>query len=140
MSSHVTLLHRTCYRYDRPVAMGPQTIRLRPMETSRTPIESYALHIRPEGFNLRWERDACGNDVACIGFFDRLTHFDIEVSLIADMTFYDPLLQTRSREDQDDSPLDVYSIPPDCGPEVRDFLSHYSVGVGGGYAGGYDGD
>ncbi|WP_338333542.1 transglutaminase family protein [Acetobacter sp. LMG 32666] len=131
MSSHVTLLHRTCYRYDRPVALGPQTIRLRPMQSSRTPIESYALHIRPEGFNLRWERDSCGNDVACIGFLDRLTHFDIEVSLIADMTAYDPLLQTRSSEDQEDSFLDDYSMPPDCGPEVRDFLSNYSIGMSG---------
>ena len=131
MSSHVTLLHRTCYRYDRPVAMGTQTIRLRPMQASRTPIESYGLHIRPEGFNLKWERDSCGNDVACVGFLDRLTHFDIEVSLVADMTVYDPLLQSRMAEDQTDMPLGDYGVPPQCGQEIRDFLSHYPVGAGG---------
>lgn len=131
MSSHVTLLHRTCYRYDRPVTMGPQTIRLRPMETGRTPIESYGLHIKPEGFNLKWERDSCGNDVACVGFSDRLTHFDIEVSLVADMTVYDPLLQTLSREDREERLLDAYLAQPECGPEVMAFLDQHPVGQQG---------
>ncbi|MDE7548588.1 transglutaminase family protein [Acetobacter fabarum] len=131
MSSQVTLLHRTCYRYDRPVTMGTQTIRLRPMETCRTPIESYGMHIRPEGFNLKWERDSCGNDVACVGFWDRLTHFDIEVSLVADMTAYDPLLQTLSPDDRSDMPLEEHSAPSECGEEVRKFLSLYPAGIGG---------
>ncbi len=135
MSSHVTLLHRTCYRYDRPVTMGPQIIRLRPMQASRTPIESYGLHIKPEGFNLRWERDSCGNDVACVGFVDRLTHFDIEVSLVADMTVYDPLLQTRSSEDREDMPVEAYLAQPDCGQEVVDFLARHPVGEGGDFLG-----
>ncbi|MFT8550349.1 MAG: transglutaminase family protein [Acetobacter okinawensis] len=123
MSSHVTLLHRTCYRYDRPVSMGPQTIRLRPMQASRTPIESYGLHISPKGSQLRWERDSCGNDVACVGFSDRLTHFDIEVSLVADMTVYDPLLQTSSDDACEDLPLAHYLNQADCAPEVMDFLA-----------------
>lgn len=131
MSSQVTLLHRTCYRYDRPVALGTQTIRLRPMEACRTPIEAYGLHIQPEGFNLKWERDSCGNDVACVGFPDRLTHFDIEVSLVADMTTYDPLLQTLAPDDHTDLPQEEHAIPPECGEEVRGFLSRYPVGVGG---------
>lgn len=131
MSSHVTLLHRTCYRYDRPVAMGPQTIRLRPMEGSRTPIESYGLHIKPDGYNLKWERDSCGNDVACVGFLNRLTHFDIEVSLVADMTVYDPLLQTLSTDERADNTLGDYKSMSDCGPAAMDFLAAHPVGAGG---------
>ncbi len=131
MSSHVTLLHRTCYRYDRPVAMGLQTIRLRPMQASRTPIESYGLHIRPEGCDLRWERDPCGNDVACVGFADRLTHFDIEVSLVADMTEYDPLLQALADDAHEDTALAEYQGQPECAPEVMEFLAHYPEGAAG---------
>ena len=131
MSSHVTLLHRTRYRYDRPVSMGPQTIRLRPMQTSRTPIESYGLHISPEGSHLHWERDSCGNDVACVGFSNRLTHFDIEVSLVADMTVYDPLLQTGSADTCENTPLAQYLSQPDCTPEVMDFLATYPKCTGG---------
>lgn len=126
MSSHVTLLHRTCYRYDRPVAMGLQTIRLRPMQASRTPIESYGLHIRPEGSNLRWERDFCGNDVACVGFTDRLTHFDIEVSLVADMTVYDPLLPSFEHES---AVFTGYLGQPACGANVTDFLAQHPEGA-----------
>lgn len=127
MSSYVTLLHRTCYRYDRPVTMGPQTIRLRPMAGSRTPIESYDLHIKPEGFNLTWERDCCGNDVACVGFPSRLTHFDIEVSLVADMTAYDPLRQPLLIEEQDGVLLDDYLACPPLGPEIEEFLASHPI-------------
>ncbi|WP_369347350.1 transglutaminase N-terminal domain-containing protein [Acetobacter papayae] len=49
MSSQITLVHRTCYRYDRPVTMGPQTVRLRPMKDCRTPVLSYTLKVEPAG-------------------------------------------------------------------------------------------
>ncbi|NSL92889.1 transglutaminase family protein [Acetobacter syzygii] len=127
MSSHVTLLHKTCYRYDRPVTMGPQTIRLRPIEGGRTPIESYGLQINPTGFHLKWERDLYGNNVACVGFLNQLTHFDIEVSLVADIAFYDPLLQTIQMAGQEDICLDFFAIPACCGQEVKDFLAKYVI-------------
>ncbi len=41
MSIHVALRHRTTYTYDKPVALGPQVIRLRPAPHARTPVLAY---------------------------------------------------------------------------------------------------
>ncbi|KDE20035.1 transglutaminase [Acetobacter aceti 1023] len=91
MSSHVMLTHRTCYRYDRPVNMGPQTIRLRPTVYSRTPVLSYHLHVQPADCLVRWTQDMLGNQTACVECADQVTHFDIEVALLVDLSPYDPL-------------------------------------------------
>ena len=94
MSSHVMLTHRTCYRYDRPVSMGPQTIRLRPTLYSRTPVLSYNLHVQPTECLVNWTQDALGNQIAYVECADQVTQFDIEVALMVDLTPYDPLADT----------------------------------------------
>lgn len=90
MTTHVVLQHRTCYRYDRAVRLGPHDMRLRPAPLCRTPVLSHSLSVRPPGHTLRWMNDAAGNHVARVWFEERVETLEVAVELTVDLAPFNP--------------------------------------------------
>src|SRR5882724_11419093 len=90
MSVLVGLQHVTRYRYDRPVALGPQIIRLRPAPHTRTAIRSYSLKVTPAEHFVNWQQDPNGNWLARFVFSEKTRELSITVDLIADMAVVNP--------------------------------------------------
>lgn len=90
MSVRASLFHLTRYRYDRPVWLSPQVIRLRPAPSCRTPVLSYALQVFPRPHHLNWIQDPQGNLLARVVFPGQVSEFRIEVNLVADLAPSNP--------------------------------------------------
>jgi uncharacterized protein (DUF2126 family)/transglutaminase-like putative cysteine protease len=90
MSIQIALNHRTQYRYDKAVAVGPQVVRLRPAPHCRTPVLSYSLSVTPAGRLLKWQLDLHNNHLARLLFPDKTDEFLVEVELVAELSPLNP--------------------------------------------------
>ncbi|MEY4345421.1 MAG: hypothetical protein RL032_1253 [Pseudomonadota bacterium] len=90
MSIHAALNHVTHYKYDRPVNLGPQVIRLRPAPHCRSKVLSYSLKIEPDTHFVNWQQDPFANYQARLVFPEKTTHFKVTVDLVVEMAVYNP--------------------------------------------------
>ncbi len=131
MSIRAAIHHLTHYKYDRPVSLSPQIIRLRPAPHSRTRVVSHSLKVSPAGHFVNHQQDPYGNWLARYVFPELVTEFKIEVDIVADMTVYNPF-DFFVEESAEHWPFDygedlrpdlvIYRTPEPAGPLLQAFL------------------
>ena len=132
MAIHAAVYHLTHYRYDRPIMLGPQIIRLQPAPHSRTKVLSHSLKVSPANHFVNLQQDPYGNFLARFVFPEPVTELKIEVDLVADMTVYnpfdffvEPVAETWpfSYPEEISDDLSIYMKPEPAGPLVSAFLA-----------------
>ena len=90
MAIRIALHHKTSYRYDRPVALSPHEVRLRPAPHARTPILAYSLTVKPDQHFINWQQDPYGNYIGRFVFPEKSDTLEFTVDLVADMSVINP--------------------------------------------------
>ena len=134
MAIRVALLHKTIYRYDRPVMLSPHQVRLRPAPHSRTPILSYSLTVEPAQHFINWQQDPYGNYIGRFVFPEPTRTLSFTVDLTADLTVVNPF-DFFVEKDAEHFPfsyerqlayeLSPYLQPEEATPLVADWLARF---------------
>ncbi len=132
MAILAAVYHLTHYKYDRPVLLGPQVIRLQPAPHSRTKVLSHSLKVSPSQHFVNLQQDPYGNFLARFVFPEPVMELKIEVDLVADMTVYNPFdffvepaAEVFPFEYPEDiaEDLSIYRMPEPAGPLLSAFVA-----------------
>src|SRR5687767_14522141 len=132
MSIKAAIYHLTHYKYDRPVFLQPQIIRLQPAPHSKTKVLSHSLKVTPAQHFVNLQQDPYGNWLSRHVFPEPVTELKIEVDLVADMTIYNPFdffVEEEAEHWPFDYPetlredLSIYRTPEPAGPLLQQFLA-----------------
>lgn len=131
MSTRIALNHTTTYRYDRPVSLSPQLVRLRPAPHCRTEIQEYRLTIKPVEHLIHWQQDPFNNHIARLTFPEKIDELRLEVAIVANIASINPfdfLIDDAANKwpfDYSESlqlDLQPYLMPEEHGEELQAFL------------------
>lgn len=134
MAIHVALHHVTRYRYDRPVTLGPQIVRLRPAPHYRGRILSYSLKVEPAQHFINWQQDPFSNWQGRLVFPEKAALFEISVDLVVEMAVFNPfdffLEPAAENYPLQYSPLLARELAPYLQAEpVTPLFQHYLQGI-----------
>ena len=124
MSILVRLHHETRYEYDRPVQLGPQTVRLRPAPHCRSRISRYALTVQPAQHEVHWQQDPYANWLARFVFREKTAALLLAVDLeaeIAPVNPFDFFLEPHAESWP-------FAFPPDLREDLAPFLNAEPAG------------
>jgi uncharacterized protein (DUF2126 family)/transglutaminase-like putative cysteine protease len=131
MSIKAAIYHLTHYKYDRPVVLAPQIIRLQPAPHSKTKVLSHSLRVTPAKHFVNLQQDPYGNWLSRHVFPEPVSELKVEVDLVADMTVYNPFdffVEEEAEQWPFEYPetlredLSIYMKPEPAGPLLQDFL------------------
>src|ERR1700712_2791807 len=132
MSIKAAVYHLTHYKYDRPIILLPQIIRLQPAPHWNTRVLSHSLRVSPAKHFVNLQQDPYGNYLARFVFPEPVSELKIEVDLVADMTVYNPFdffveeaaTTTPFAYPEDISAdLSIYMNPEPVGPLLGNFMA-----------------
>jgi uncharacterized protein (DUF2126 family)/transglutaminase-like putative cysteine protease len=135
MSIAAGVHHVTAYRYDRPVRLGPQVIRLRPAPHTKTRVRNYSLKVTPAEHFVNWQQDPHGNWLARYVFPEPTMEFSVAVDFIADLDVVNPFdffIEPYAERFPFDYPrellfeLAAFLKPDASGPRLREFMDTVS--------------
>ncbi|BBK33671.1 uncharacterized protein (DUF2126 family) [Stella humosa] len=132
MTIRAAIRHVTRYRYDRPVGLGAQVIRLRPAPHCRTPILAYSLKVEPADHFLNWQQDPQSNWLARVVVPEKTDHLTVAVDLVAELAVINPFdffLEPAAEnfpfayEPELAADLAPYLHRAECGPRFQEYLA-----------------